>query len=711
MSPLITGHIILGTLCLTLGLLHLLISFRKEDSRADSLFSLMAIGVAAGLYIDTWMYRATLVSEFNTAFKIHISFDVLLWISMIWFIAAYTGTARRPLLAASTLCYAAAAVINILSPYGILYGEITGLETMTLPWGESVVYAVGSLNPLRYVADAGWILLIVLSGDSCVRLYRRGERGRALTLGSALFLVLIVAYLYGTLMDLGILGPPNLVPFTFLALLLIMSASLTGDVVRASRLGRQVKRDEYRWRSLLENVQLFVFGANRDGIVNFTNPYYLKVSGYTAEEVIGRHFSEFLSEKDRGQMTEAFRGALQSGPRSFLLVKLRAKDGMERTALLSSVLLHDAEGSLAGTMSIGADITRRIEAEEERDRVIEELEALKKQLEEENVSLREEISSSHGFTEIIGESNALLYVLGKVKQVAATDSTVLLLGETGVGKELIAEAIHRESARSKEPFIRVNCAALPATLIESEFFGHEPGAFTDARTLRRGRFELADGGTILLDEIAEIPPETQAKLLRVIQEGRFERIGGSKTLTVDTRIIAATNRDLQGEVSTGRFRADLYYRLSVFPITVPPLRSRREDIPLLVQHHVPLISARVGRVVDQVTPTVMERLSSYGWPGNVRELHNVLEQGVITSRDSVLHLPEGFGEQTGKTSPPSSDGWPSLEEMERDYIMRVLEKCGGRIEGSDGAAPLLGLKPSTLRSRLRKLGLDLKTFR
>jgi transcriptional regulator with GAF, ATPase, and Fis domain len=375
------------------------------------------------------------------------------------------------------------------------------------------------------------------------------------------------------------------------------------------------------------------------------------------------------------------------------------------------VLLHDLDGSVVGTMSIGADITRRIEAEEARDDVIAKLEDFRKELEAENIILREEISSSHGFKEIVGESNALLYVLNKVKQVAGTETTVLLLGETGVGKELIAEAIHRDSARAEKPFVKVNCAALSPTLIESEFFGHEAGAFTDARRLRRGRFELADSGTILLDEICEIPPEIQAKLLRVIQEGQFERLGGTKTLTVDLRIIAATNRDMKEEISAGRFRADLYYRLSVFPVTVPPLRSRREDIPLMVRHHVPRIAAKTGRTVDEIPPSVMARLCAYEWPGNVRELHNIIEQSIITSRDNVLRLPEGFGDGTGEAEPPRRDEWPSLEEVERKYIEDVLRRRQGHIEGADGAAVILGLKPSTLRSRLQKLGINLKKFR
>jgi len=711
MTPLITVHIVLGTVCLTVGLIHLFISLRKEDSRADFLFSLMAFGIAGGLYLDTVMYRAASVEVFNTAFKTHIYFDVLLWISLIWFIAAYTGTARRSLLILSTLCYAVAGVVNFLSPYGVLYGEITGLATLTLSWGETLVYAEGTPNPWRYVADAGWILLIALSADSCVRLYRRGVKSRALALGTALFLVLILAYVYGTLMDLGIVGPPNPVAFTFLALVLIMSASLTGDVMRASLLGRRVKRDERRWRMLLENVQLFVFGADRSGVVNYTNPYYLKVTGFLPEEVLGLPFTDFVSTSEKAELGKAFRSALERGPRPSLLVRLLMKDGTERTALLSTVLLHDLDGSVVGTMSIGADITRRIEAEEARDEVITKLEDLRKELEEENISLREGLSSSHGFTGIVGESNPILYVLNKVKQVAPTDTTVLLLGETGVGKELIAEAIHRDSVRSNRPFVRVNCAALSPTLVESEFFGHEPGAFTDARTLRRGRFELADGGTILLDEISEIPPETQAKLLRVIQEGQFERLGGSKTLTVDVRIIAATNRDLKEEVSTGRFRADLYYRLNVFPITLPPLRSHRDDIPLLVKHYVPLISARSGKSVDEIPPAVMERLLSYKWPGNVRELHNVLEQAVITSRDRVLRLPEGFGDGSRAVSPALPDEWLSLKELERSYIEKVLASSRGQVEGSDGAAAILGLKPSTLRSRLAKLGLDLGKFR
>jgi transcriptional regulator with GAF, ATPase, and Fis domain len=373
--------------------------------------------------------------------------------------------------------------------------------------------------------------------------------------------------------------------------------------------------------------------------------------------------------------------------------------------------VKDREGRLIYVLETSSDVDDRKQAEKKRDRALKELEALEKKLRKENISLREEISTNRGFTEIIGKSNAILYVLNKVKQVAGTDTTVLLLGETGVGKELVAEAICRDSARAKRPFIKVNCAALSPTLIESEFFGHEPGAFTDARTLRRGRFELADGGTILLDEICEIPPETQAKLLRVIQEGQFERLGGTKTLTVDVRIIAATNREMEKEISSRRFRADLFYRLSVFPITVPPLRSRRGDIELLVRHYIPLIAAKVGRRVDEVPPAVMRQLSSYDWPGNVRELRNVLEQSVITSTDSVLRLPEGFGDGSGKAVSPSPYQWLRLEDMERRYIEKVLEKCEGRIEGADGSAVILGLKPSTLRSRLQKLGLDLKQYR
>ena len=324
--------------------------------------------------------------------------------------------------------------------------------------------------------------------------------------------------------------------------------------------------------------------------------------------------------------------------------------------------------------------------------------------------MKEEISEVKGFDEIIGKSDALKYVLTRIEQVAKTDSTVLLQGETGVGKELIARAIHEKSSRPNGPHIKVNCATLPEALVESELFGHEKGAFTGADRQRKGRFELADGGTILLDEVGELPAGTQVKLLRVLQEGEFERVGGSSTIKVKVRVIAATNRKLHEEVSARRFRQDLFYRLNVYPITIPPLRQRREDIPLLVSHYAREIGERLGKTINEVPAQVMREFTEYNWPGNIRELQNVIERAVIVAADGVLRLPEPLGQATPEPAIENktlseSITVSTLDEAERDHILRALEATGWRINGPKGAAAMLKLHPSTLRFRMKKLGL------
>jgi transcriptional regulator with GAF, ATPase, and Fis domain len=301
---------------------------------------------------------------------------------------------------------------------------------------------------------------------------------------------------------------------------------------------------------------------------------------------------------------------------------------------------------------------------------------------------------------LVGECDAFKYLLFRIGEVAPTMATVLLLGETGTGKSLVAQAIHQGSPQRTGRFVAVNCAALPATLLESELFGHERGAFTDARTSQTGRVEIAHRGTIFLDEVGELPLEAQAKLLRFLQEGEFERLGSHLTRRVQVRVIAATNRDIHEEVQAGRFRRDLYFRLNVFPITVPPLRARRRDIPLLTRHLVNRFAQRIGRRIDHIPPTVLDYLQRYSWPGNIRELENVLERAVIVSRDGVLRLDlpdEGVVEQ------PTSD---TLVDVERAHIRRILSMTAWRVEGRQGAAAALGLKPSTLRSRMKKLSIQ-----
>ena len=330
--------------------------------------------------------------------------------------------------------------------------------------------------------------------------------------------------------------------------------------------------------------------------------------------------------------------------------------------------------------------------------------SLKDRLQAENIYLQQEVARQDNFGEIIGQSSALAYVFLLVEQVAAMNATVLLLGETGTGKGVVARAIHSSSARKDRPMITVNCATLPANLIESELFGRERGAFTGADVRQIGRFELAAGGTIFLDEIGELPLELQSKLLRVLQDGEFERLGSPHTMKTDVRIIAASNRNLAEEIKNGRFRADLFYRLNVFPITIPPLRQRKEDIPLLVHHFVAKFNKKIGKKIETVPKETLNALQEYHWPGNVRELESVIERAVITSQGSALQVLDHFN-TFRKTEEATEQEIKALAELERDHILQVLQKTYWRIDGKSGAAHLLGLNPSTLRARMKKYGI------
>jgi formate hydrogenlyase transcriptional activator len=357
----------------------------------------------------------------------------------------------------------------------------------------------------------------------------------------------------------------------------------------------------------------------------------------------------------------------------------------------------------------GAEI-ERMKAEKELEKANEELklrlkeiESLKNQLQLENKYLQEEIKLTYNFEEIISRSKDFQKILQQIQQVASTDATVLILGESGTGKELIARAVHNISNRSKRPLVKVNCATLPANLIESELFGHEKGAFTGAMDRKIGRFELADGGSIFLDEIGELPVELQAKLLRVLQEGEFERLGNPKTMKVNVRVIAATNRNLQQAIEKKEFREDLYYRLNVFPIVCPPLRDRKEDIPLLVKHFCKKHEGKIGRTITNIPTKVMDALMAYDWPGNIRELENIMERAMILSQNGVLEYGEWIPVQ--KTSGTSKSSTGKLNDVEKDHIIEVLNKTGWKVSGEKGAAKILGLNPTTLEARMKKLGI------
>jgi PAS domain S-box-containing protein len=353
------------------------------------------------------------------------------------------------------------------------------------------------------------------------------------------------------------------------------------------------------------------------------------------------------------------------------------------------------------------EIAVRKEAEESLRTAFKEIKRLKDRLLAENIYLQHEVAREFNFGEIIGQSSAISHVFGQIELVASQNTTVLLLGETGSGKGVVARAIHARSARKDRPMVTVNCTALPANLIESELFGREKGAFTGASARQMGRFELADGGTIFLDEIGEMPMDLQCKLLRVIQDGEFERLGSPRTIKVDVRIIAASNRNLEEEIRKGSFREDLYYRLNVFPITIPPLRARKGDIRLLVNFFVAKFNKKIGKRIETIPPETLEILEKYDWPGNIRELESVVERAVISSRGSALHVADRFTSLTRADESIGQD-LKALADLERDHILHVLQKTNWRVEGKNGAAFILDMNPSTLRARMRKFGIQRK---
>jgi formate hydrogenlyase transcriptional activator len=422
------------------------------------------------------------------------------------------------------------------------------------------------------------------------------------------------------------------------------------------------------------------------------------------EDLNYESFLKAMHPEDRKRVDQAVEQALQSGERSLVEYRIVLKDGSIRWIAARGQRYRNATGEPDRLMGVAMDISDRKQLEEQLQSRLLEIEELKKQLEQENISLREEIRLLSPHSDVVAKSTAMKQVLTMVDQVAPTDSTVLLTGETGTGKEVIAREIHNLSIRKARPLVTVNCASLPPTLIESELFGREKGAFTGAMSRMAGRFELAHGSTLFLDEIGDLPLELQTKLLRVLEEGRFERLGSTKPIQVDVRVIAASNRDLEHEIQAGKFRKDLYYRLSVFPITIPPLRERTDDIPLLVWNFIQQFEKRMGKNIQSVPKRSLKALQRYPWPGNARELRNVIEHAMIVSPGKTLVV-----------NPPTlaaakrSLEKQSLQEVERQYILRVLEETGWRVAGKNGAAKILGLKPTTLEARMKKLEINRPT--
>ena len=624
----------------------------------------------------------------------------------MWFARGFTRTRERRVPIVLTVAFAIALALEFGLPYGLRFHTIPVLEVRRLPWGEMIHVLVGKPHPAFLPVNVAVFCSMAYLAAACVRLWRtRQARRDAWLLTIALTPLFLVVYPHGLMVNRGWIKPPTYYAFGFLAAVGVMSFGLLADAIRSRFLADEVMSKERRWRSLLDSFSLLAIGCSREGLIEYVNPFLLQTSGFGEAELLGGPWEVLFPPADLPDLRTVFQAGVADDPRPYLQTGLVTRSGKSRHVVWSTVLLRGPDSRIEGTLSVGSDITDRVQAEHSRDLAMQELAALKERLEAENQYLKLEYLQPIEKTDLIGESDAIRYVLHKISQAAPAEVTVLIEGETGVGKELVARAIHKGSPRSTMPFIRVNCAALPATLIESELFGHEKGSFTGADRQRQGRFELAEGGTLFLDEIGELPLDVQAKMLRVLQEGEFDRVGGTKTRKANVRLIGATNRNLRQEVTAGRFREDLYFRLFVFPITVPPLRDRRGDIPLLIEYFTHQLSAKHGRRIAEIPMKVVHALTACDWPGNVRELANVIERAVITSRTGTLMLPEDFVAHSAAAPQASAGTLLTLEEMESNYIRQVLEQTRGRISGDAGAAQILGMHPNTLRSRMSKLGV------
>ena len=461
------------------------------------------------------------------------------------------------------------------------------------------------------------------------------------------------------------------------------------------------RESENRFSLIANSAPVLIWMSGPDKLGTFFNKPWLDFTGRTLEQELGNGWADSIHPEDRSTCLQTCGDSFEARQPFTVDFRLRRHDGEYRWVSDHAVPRFDSGGNFLGYIGSCTDVTDRRESEERARRANIELEQIKDRLDKENDYLRQEMKVLDRPHEIVGQSAAIQRVLAAAEQVAKTDSSVLLLGETGTGKELIAREIHKLSPRRDKPMVCVNCAAIPTTLIESELFGREKGAYTGALTKQVGRFEAAHHSTLFLDEVGELPPEVQVKLLRVLQERQIERLGNPKPIAVDVRVLAATNRNLEHAVREGRFREDLYYRLTVFPIKLPPLRERAEDIPLLVMAFVEHFSTSMGKQIDGISKSDLAMLRNYDWPGNIRELRNTVERAMILATGSKLRIPLPKRE----SGPAAAFAPLTLQDAEREHILSVLQMTNWRVQGDGGAADLLGLKRTTLESRMMKLGI------
>lgn len=491
----------------------------------------------------------------------------------------------------------------------------------------------------------------------------------------------------------------------------------SGEFIRTIAMYTEVSaqaRSDLKYRQLYRSTPAMLHTIDADGCIVTVTDHWLQKMGYTRDEVVGRSILDFYSEADTHRRADHLQALIAGGEFSNEERQLVTSDGQLMDVVMSAISERDEAGQVYRMLVASKDVTERNEAERALRSTLLENANLREELERERDYLREEVNVSMNFGRIVGTSPALRNMLAQVEAVAGTPANVLIQGESGVGKELVARAIHAQSPRADAPLVKVNCASIPKELFESEFFGHVKGAFTGAHRDRVGRFQLADNGSIFLDEVGEIPLELQGKLLRVLQESEFEAVGDDVTRSVDVRVIAATNRNLEESIIDGEFREDLFYRLSVFPIDVPPLRKRRDDIAQLAQHFLQQTCLDFGRKPLKLTQSQFAAIEAYEWPGNVRELKNVIERAVILTTGSTLRLDLSLPESTATMDATANANTTTvrrvltdkqMREMQKQNTIAALKQSDWRVSGADGAAQLLGVKPTTLADRIKSFGI------
>ena len=648
------------------------------------------------------------VHEFDKAAKL-VPYQVGSYLvavgSLIAVIHHLNDKKRRRLFSILLAFLCALLVANFIFPYSIVFESIDTIDHISVLGFDSYSLPKGTTHsfnlPLAVLLYVSIIIFITLN---MYDRYKTGYRTRTYIFGGIL-LFYVFGNFYDSLVDERVISGLLLTEYMMLPIIL----SIYADNYLELESGRfyTIKYEEIQrnFLKLIENVELFVVGIDLNGDITYVNKFFEQKMSVDSGSIVGISFyKKFLPVSDHSEYEEVLKFLKHDREIKKVEFQLTSPSNGNYHVSWSIVPIKDNNGQITEILGVGTDVTEQVSVNERLKNSNQKLQKLTNRLEEENTMLKLNLKGVNlqGFN-IIGKSDTMKYVFHSINEVAKTDSTVLIEGETGVGKELVARAIHDKSNRFDMPFIKVNCGALPKDLIESEFFGHVKGAFTGALNARKGRFELADGGTIFLDEIGELPLDLQSKLLRVLENSEFNPVGSEKLKRVDVRVVAATNRNLKEFSSEGRFRSDLYYRLSVFPITVPPLRNRVDDIPLLVEHFLIGYCKKLNIDVLPVNVSTMKKLQAYSWPGNVRELKNVIERSVISSmsRGKLVVDKSSLKENL---SPEKMR--KSLIEVEREYIVSILNETGWKISGKDSTSFILNINEATLRSKMKRLGIS-----